>query len=114
MPFVKTNPRAASGFFEAEAAGLAWLAEAESYGGARTVRVESFSAGRIELEQLESTRPTPDAAVRFGRALAVTHGAGAQAFGAAPDGWDGPTFIGARPMMASRPGASTAICGTAT
>jgi fructosamine-3-kinase len=98
MPFVKTNPRAVSGFFEAEAAGLAWLAEAEPHGGARMVRVESVAPGRIELEQLESARPTPDAAARFGRALAVTHRAGARAFGAPPDGWNGPSFIGARPM----------------
>ncbi|MBF4635397.1 fructosamine kinase family protein [Agreia pratensis] len=99
MPFVKSNPRAPDGFFEAEAAGLAWLAEAETQGGARTARVESVSAGRIEIEQLESARPTPDAAARFGRALAVTHRAGAQAFGSAPHGWNGPTFIGARPMQ---------------
>lgn len=98
MPFVKSNPRAPDGFFEAEAAGLAWLADAEPQGGARTARVESVSAGHIEIEQLESARPTPDAAARFGRTLAVTHRAGAHAFGSAPRGWDGPTFIGARPM----------------
>lgn len=101
MPFVKTNPRAAPGFFEAEAAGLDWLAEAEPHGGARMVRVEAVSPGRIELEQLESARPTPDAAARFGRALAITHGAGAKAFGSAPHGWDGPSFIGSRPMECS-------------
>jgi len=101
MPFVKTNPCAPAGFFEAEAAGLAWLAEAEPAGGARAARVESVSPGRIAIEQLERARPTPDAAARFGRALAVTHRAGAQAFGSAPEGWKGPTFIGARPMECS-------------
>ncbi|RII94072.1 fructosamine kinase, partial [Clavibacter michiganensis] len=37
--FRKERPDAPRGFFEAEAAGLAWLAEAEPAGGARVVRV---------------------------------------------------------------------------
>ncbi|WP_394816098.1 hypothetical protein [Clavibacter michiganensis] len=36
--FRKERPDAPRGFFEAEAAGLAWLAEAEPGGGARVVR----------------------------------------------------------------------------
>jgi fructosamine-3-kinase len=98
MPFVKSNPAAPRGFFEAEAAGLTWLAEARADGGALTVHVESVAPGVIELQQLVPARPTPDAAARFGRALAVTHRAGATAFGAAPTGWHGPNFIGSRPM----------------
>jgi fructosamine-3-kinase len=43
-------------------------------------------------------RPTAAAARAFGAALAVTHAAGAAAFGAPPDGWDGPLFIGRRPL----------------
>jgi fructosamine-3-kinase len=98
MSFVKSDPRAPRGFFEAEAAGLSWLAEAQADGGALTVPVESVGPGEIQLQQLVPARPTPDAAARFGRMLSVTHRAGASAFGAAPDGWNGPNFIGSRPM----------------
>ncbi|CAD6004658.1 fructosamine kinase family protein [Agreia sp. COWG] len=99
MAFIKSNPDAPDGFFEAEAAGLNWLSAAEAGGGARVVRVESVMPGRIELRQLEGVRPTPDAAADFGRALAETHRAGASAFGQSPDGWHGPTFIGSRPQQ---------------
>ncbi|KQO09821.1 fructosamine kinase [Agreia sp. Leaf244] len=98
MPFVKSNPHAPPRFFEAEAAGLGWLAQAQRDGGARIVRVESVGSRSIELEQLVPARPTPDAAAEFGRALAVTHRAGAGRFGSPPTGWDGPKFIGSRPM----------------
>ncbi|MGA0568684.1 fructosamine kinase family protein [Rathayibacter sp. KR2-224] len=96
---VKSNPDAPPRFFEAEAAGLAWLAAA---GGARVVSVMDVVPGRIELERIPTARPTADAAREFGAALATTHDAGAAAFGAPPDGWDGPLFIGKRPLPASR------------
>lgn len=98
MLFVKSDPRAPRGFFEAESAGLGWLAQASPAGGARVVGVESVGPGSITLGRLEPARPTPDAAADFGRALAVTHRAGASAFGSPPAGWTGPTFIGSRPM----------------
>ena len=98
MPFVKIDPRAPDGFFEAEAAGLAWLAQAQLDGGARIVREETVASGSITLEQLVPARPTPDAAAAFGRALAVMHREGAGQFGSPPPGWDGPNFIGSRPM----------------
>ena len=82
-------------FYEAEAAGLRWLAEA---GGASVVGVITVEPGRIELERVVETRPAADAARRFGADLARTHSAGAGAFGAAPDGWSGPLFIGKRPL----------------
>ena len=72
MPFVKSDPRALDGFFEAEAAGLSWLAQAQAGGGARIVKVLSVGSRSIELEQLVPVRATPDAAAAFGRALAVT------------------------------------------
>ncbi|WP_062132930.1 fructosamine kinase family protein [Demequina aestuarii] len=93
--FVKERADAPPGFFEAEAAGLRWLAEA---GGARIAQVRSASAGRIELKRIEPARPTADAATSFGRALAHTHAAGAETFGAPPEGWDGPLYIGRREM----------------
>jgi fructosamine-3-kinase len=93
---VKERPDAPASFFEAEAAGLRWLGEAERDGGARVVRVADVGPGRIELEEVPEARPTAAAARAFGAALAVTHAAGAAAFGAPPDGWDGPLFIGRR------------------
>ncbi|MFF2052366.1 fructosamine kinase family protein [Leifsonia sp. NPDC058194] len=100
---LKERSDAPDRFFEAEAAGLAWLADAEDAGGARIVRVVAVSAGRIELERIEpertgSARPSTAHARAFGAALAATHAAGADAFGAPPAGWDGPLYIGRRPL----------------
>lgn len=92
---VKRRADAPEGFFEAEAAGLAWLAAA---GGARVAGVLGAGPGWIELERIRDVRPDRAAASAFGAALARTHAAGASAFGAPPDGWDGPLFIGRRPM----------------
>lgn len=93
--FTKSYPAAPEGFFEAEAAGLAWLAEA---GGARCVRVEGVGATEIVLEELTTARPAREQARRFGELLATTHRAGADAFGAGPPGGPGVGFIGRREM----------------
>lgn len=100
MPFAtfeKTRSDAPDGFFEAEAAGLRWLAEAETEGGARIVRVADVGRGRISLERIDETRPHAGAAEAFGAALAATHAAGAAAFGVAPPP-GGPIFIGRLPQ----------------
>jgi fructosamine-3-kinase len=94
----KTRTDAPQGFFEAEAAGLAWLAAAH---GVRVAEVIAVQPGNIELERVGEVRPTPDAARRFGADLARTHTAGASAFGAPPDGYDGPLYIGSREMPAA-------------
>jgi fructosamine-3-kinase len=94
----KSWPGAPAGFFEAEAAGLRWLAEAEAAGGAATVAVEAVAADHIDLERLTPTRPTREAAEALGRALARTHAAGAAAFGAPPPGWSGGAWIGRQPQ----------------
>ena len=99
---VKERADAPAGFFEAEAAGLRWLSEATAAGGARVVQVAGVSPGRIELERVDETEPSARAALSFGAALARTHSAGADAFGSAPPGWDGPLFIGRRPLPAAR------------
>jgi fructosamine-3-kinase len=53
---------------------------------------------RIELPRLTETGASPSAAEDLGRRLAVTHGAGAPAFGSPPDGWEGPGWIGSIPL----------------
>lgn len=93
--FRKEDARAPRGFFEAEAAGLRWLADA---GGAQVAEVHGVGPGWIEIERVERALPTADAARRFGAALARTHLAGAPSFGASPDGWQGSLFIGSREM----------------
>ncbi|WP_297081408.1 fructosamine kinase family protein [uncultured Demequina sp.] len=97
-PFTKTRNDAPPGFFEAEAAGLRWLAEA---GGARAVGVRRVTSASITLDRIVTTAPTSRAARTFGGDLARTHVAGAEAFGAPPAGWDGPLFIGRREMPRS-------------
>ena len=76
-----------------EAQGLAWLAEAMADGGAHVVPVTS-GPGWLEEPRLTTTSVTPAGAEAFGRALAVTHAAGAPTFGAAPPGWDGRAQMG--------------------
>jgi fructosamine-3-kinase len=58
---------------------------------AQLVAVDATS---LTLRRLGSVTPTREAAHVFGSRLAVTHDAGAAAFGAGPDGWDGPGFFG--------------------
>ncbi|EFG77732.1 fructosamine kinase [Mycobacterium parascrofulaceum ATCC BAA-614] len=90
--FVKRHPAAPSGYFAWEAAGLRWLAGVD--GGVPLAQVVSVDATSLTLRRLDSAPPTPEAARAFGGRLAVTHDAGAPAFGAGPDGWDGPGFFG--------------------
>ena len=78
-----------------EAAGLRWLADAERVcGGARVVAVTGVSQDTLTLERLVSWSPTRDQLEDFGRRLAATHEAGASAFGAGPDGWEGDGYLG--------------------
>ncbi len=92
--FIKSDP-AGPGAYPAEAAGLAWLAEAR---GASCVAVREVDDRHIALDQLRESRPTREAAHRFGAALAITHRAGARTFGRAPAGWSRPCFIGRQTM----------------
>jgi fructosamine-3-kinase len=90
--FVKHGPGAPAGYFAWEAAGLQWLSGVDS--GAPCAQVVSSDATSLTLRRLDSVAPSRDAAHEFGARLAVTHDAGAPAFGAGPDGWDGPGFFG--------------------
>ena len=58
------------------------------------VEVRDVDDHSITLERLQPARPTRAAAEAFGRALCVTHAAGAAAFGQGPDGWQGDGFLG--------------------
>lgn len=90
--FVKRRTGAPDDFFAWEAAGLRWLSGVN--GGVPCAQVVSVDETSLTLRRLGSVRPTVEAAHVFGGQLAVTHDAGGPAFGAGPDGWDGPGFFG--------------------
>jgi fructosamine-3-kinase len=90
--FVKQRQDAPAGYFAWEAAGLRWLSSVD--GGVPCAHVVAVDATSLTLQRLDSVPPSPAAAHEFGRRLAVTHDAGATAFGAGPDGWEGPGFFG--------------------
>jgi fructosamine-3-kinase len=97
----KRRAGAPEGFFAAEACGLRWLAAAGPE-AASVAKVHEVGQDFIVLEELRSVRPTAAAAEAFGRALAATHGAGADSFGAPPAGWSGDAWLG-RQRLSLRP-----------
>ncbi|MBX7548136.1 fructosamine kinase family protein [Streptomyces sp. NPDC004232] len=91
----------APGAVRAEVAGLRWLAAA---GTVRVPAVLGHDERWMVTERVHTGRPDPEAALRFGQALAALHAAGASDFGApAPDGPE-EAFIGLAPMR-NTPGA---------
>lgn len=88
--FVKTLADAPDDLFAVEAAGLAWLAEADAIAVAEVVAV---AVDGLALAWIENGRPTPDHDERLGRGLAALHRSGAPAFG-----WDRAGYIGALPL----------------
>jgi fructosamine-3-kinase len=84
--FVKTRPHAPDGFFEVEAAGLRWLAEA---GGAPVPDVLGVSDDCLILAWIEPGRPSLDGVEEFARRLSETHAVGAPQFGGERDGYVG-------------------------
>ncbi|AKE39805.1 fructosamine kinase family protein [Corynebacterium camporealensis] len=74
----------------AEAAGLEWLGEA-THAVVQVLELEDYQIG---TEKVREVAPTADAAREFGAELARMHAAGAPAFGAPPEGWEGKNFIG--------------------
>lgn len=87
---MKTRAHAPEGFFRCESEGLLWLSEA---GGAKVPTLLGSADDCVILEWIEPGKPSSDAGENFGRALTVTHQAGAEHFGAASDG-----FIGLVPL----------------
>lgn len=98
VTFTKRSAAHGHDFYAVEAAGLRWLAAAGP-GSARVATVVALDDDRIVLGRLEPATPQRAAAEEFGQALAVTHAAGAAAFGQPPDGWSGDGYIGQQPMM---------------
>jgi fructosamine-3-kinase len=76
--FVKTRSDAGPGEYEAEAEGLAWLAEP---GALRTPRVIEVGEDYLALEWIEPGRLDGAGVEELGRGLAATHAAGATNFG---------------------------------
>jgi fructosamine-3-kinase len=79
--FVKTRADAAPGEYEAEAAGLRWLAEP---GALRTPAVLELDERYMALEWVPPGRLGNAGGEELGRGLALTHRAGAERFGAPP------------------------------
>ena len=76
--FVKTRAGAGSGEYEAEAAGLRWLAEP---GSVRTPAVFEVGTSYLALEWVRRGTLSEAGAEELGRGLARTHLAGAGSFG---------------------------------
>ena len=83
---MKTLPHAPPDFFESEAHGLRWLAEA---GGVPVPEVLAVDHECLILSWVEPGKSTNEAATGFGRALAATHRAGAPSYGSDRDGYIG-------------------------
>jgi len=101
-PFVKRRTDPPATFFAWEAAGLGWLGQARSAGGAAVVGVREVGERHIVLDRIDEEPATASAAEAFGRALALTHAQGAEAFGAGPPGWSADGYIG-RQTLALQP-----------
>jgi len=86
--FVKRGTPATASL-EGEAAALRWLAEAEPAGGMPVVEVVSATPFELVERRIDAGAPSAQAAERVGRALAMTHAAGAPWWGAPPTGWTG-------------------------
>ena len=88
--FIKAHRTAPPGMFEAEARGLAWLAEASAL---RVPRVIAVGVAFLALEWLEPGRPLSGFDESLGRGLAALHRASPAGFGLDHD-----NFIGSLPQ----------------
>ncbi|MCW2812715.1 MAG: aminoglycoside phosphotransferase [Nocardioides sp.] len=90
---MKTMTRPPPGFFEHEARGLRWLAEAGADGGVHVPEVLAVAPDCLVIAWVEPGRASGDDAAALGRSLAATHASGAPSYGAEHDG-----FIGRLPL----------------
>jgi len=88
--FVKYRRGARADMYEAEADGLAWLAEAGAFRVPEVVAVGTGADPFLALEWLELAGSNPEGQERFGQALAELHRAGADGFGYPRDNYVGP------------------------
>jgi fructosamine-3-kinase len=95
--------------FAAEANGLRWLGESE--GGAPVPGVLASTAELLAIEYLPPERATAAAAEDFGRALARTHRAGAERFGAPWPGRIASLPLDNRPVSPANSGSGEATTG---
>lgn len=93
--FAKAAPPDMPRALRAEAASLRWLAEP---GAVRVPRLHGDDERWLITEHVPETSPTAEAAEEFGRALARTHAAGAEAHGCPPPGGPTDAWIGLAPM----------------
>ncbi|MHC5905552.1 fructosamine kinase family protein [Streptomyces sp. S6] len=89
----------------AEAAGLRWLAAADT---APVPAVHGDDGGWLVTEQVPSGQPSASAAVVLGRDLAALHASGAPAYGTPPPGGPVEAYIGPAPMR-NVPGTDWAV-----
>lgn len=101
--FTKHNPGRPGDW---EEACLNWLGDAADAGGVPVAGVRGRAGDNgddLLLQRVTAAPPTKAAAERFGRQLAVTHGSGAEAFGAGPSGWDGSGYQGPNAQLLDLP-----------
>jgi len=89
---MKTLRQPPEGFFESEARGLRWLAEAGP-DGVGVAEVLGVAEDCLVVRWVEQGRSSPEAASELGRGLAATHAAAPATYGAEQDG-----FIGKLPL----------------
>lgn len=87
--FVKTRRDAPDGFFTAEAAGLAWLGEADALAVPEVVGVGGGDTAFLALSWVDTGSPAADHDEVLGRDLARQHLAGADSFGLRGGGFAG-------------------------
>lgn len=87
--FVKTRVDAPEGFFESEAEGLGWIAEAEAVPVPEVLGVSGGPVPFLALSWVESAPRAVDHDAVLGRRLAALHLAGAPCFGLARGGYLG-------------------------
>ncbi len=87
----KHLPAGPAGYAEWEAAGLRWLAAADS---GCVPDVIDVGADHLTMTHLSRIPATAEAAEEFGRRLAAIHDSGAAAYGSPPEGWEGDGFLG--------------------
>lgn len=85
--FVKTRVGVPADFFVREADGLDFL---RVPGGPPVPAVHAADGDQLVLDRIELGRPGRPSARQFGQCLAAMHGAGADTFGAAANGYVGP------------------------